>query len=413
VVWLGWALMMSGPAGAADEATARLDVDACRRNLQLIHDGLMLYRRDTGRWPARLSDLAESTVAPGVLICPTCKRTGRFRVRDQNLINPAEIDSQTVYKWEFSPVQKAPNVEGKSGLEWKEAQCRAVGAGVVPMVRCDQHTVDGRNVYLNLTQSGTVYVSGTFWEEEVRDVLALPYLMTPRQILRDQRRMVERVPLRPAGAGTGPIDLGGVATALPGDPWQDGTSEDSLAGLLAEAGPDGLWKRGGVGFDVRALIQLDGRRLQDGEQAAGRETAFYPTEPVTIPVGRGGVTLHLLGGVVFPAAEGADVGEVVVQYAGGARQHIPWRYGVEVRDGWHDPEQGSEAVHLAWTAGGFDAEPREVPKRSGPMKVYHWSVKLDRPGVPIETLVFASSAAHPDEEKRQLSGPFLLAATLE
>lgn len=399
--------------GQGSSAPAGVEVDGCRRNLHLIHDALGAYHRDTGEWPRRLSDLAESYVASEVLICPQCLRSRVFSVGNETLLNMADADPQTVYKWELNTLQKAEGVEGKTWLDWKNRQRLTAVGEAVPMVRCDQHEVAGEKVHLNLSFSGDVFVSRNSWEEEFRDVLATPYLMTPEQVFRDVRRISERVPARPTGAASRHLDLAAFANALPGDPWQDGTSGDTLAALLNAVGTDGLWEHGGVRFDVRALVQLDGRRLRPGEQGPGRGDWFYPTGPVTLPVHQAGQRLHLLGGAVFPAPVGAVVAELTLTYAGGSNQRIPWRYGTDLRDGWHDTETGEEHGHLAWTSAEYTAKVRGVPDRSGPLKVYHWSVDLEKPGEEIASITFSSSASHPDPEKQYVSGPFLLAATLE
>jgi hypothetical protein len=408
VVWLaGWCL--------AEEPKPALppDVLACRRQLLLIHDAVESYRRSHDRWPERLSDLAGVSLSPEVLICPECVRRRVFRLRDENLLNIVGSDWQTAYKWELNTLEECPGMLDKKWYDWKQRQRETPVGDAVPIVRCDQHKVNGESVHLNLTFGGDVFISGTYWEEAFRDVLALPYLETPRQVFLNVQPIPKRVPSRPPAATTGQIDLGPLATALPGDPWQDGKSSDSMAGLVAAVGPNGLWAHGGVEFDLRALIQLDGRRLGLQEKAVGRREWYYPTKPVVIPVGRAARKIHMLGGVVFPAPEGAEVGGLRVMHAGGTVQVIPWRYGIDLRDGWSDQQSGEEAGKLAWTAPAFTPKEPGVPKRIGPLKVYHWSVDLERPGEAIESCEFFSSATNPDVSKQYPSGPFLLAVSLE
>jgi hypothetical protein len=403
-------------SGLAEDQTQAEDqgsIDACRRQLLLIYDAAQSYRRAYGKWPARLSDLAGRFLAPEVLICPECKRQRVFRARDQELLSILDSDSQTVYKWELNTLLGCPGIEGRKWLEWKLQQRKTPVGDAVPIVRCDQHGPGGEKVHLNLTFGGDVFISRASWEEEFRDVLATPYLMTPKQVFADVRPIPERVPPRPPGAGPNQIDLGPLATALPGDPWQDGTSEDSLAGLIGSVGANGLWAHGGVEFDVRALIQLDGRKKKAGEDESGRADWFYPTKPVTVPIGQAARRLHVLGGVIFRSPDGAEVAGLSVKFAGGNVQVIPWRYGYQVRDGWHDQSTGAEADKLTWTASTFKSDVPGVPQRSGPLKVFHWSVDLETPGEIIEAIGFYSSATQPDTGRQFLSGPFLLAVTLE
>lgn len=406
-------LAMCAVAVGEEPGSGQTNVDGCRRNLQLIHDALGTYQRMNGSWPRRLSDLAGQYVAPEVLICPQCVQRRVFRVRDLDLLNIAQADSQTVYKWELNTMQEAVGVADKTWLDWKKRQRLTAVGDAVPMVRCDQHEISGEMVHLNLSFGGDVYISGAYWEEVFRDLLAMPYLSTPRQVFAAVDRIPARVAVRPMGATPRHIDLGPMATALPGDPWQDGTSTDTMASLVESAGSSGLWVHQGIGFDVRALVQLDGRRLHKDEKVTGRNELFYPTQPVSIPVGLPGHRLHVLGGAVFAAPVGEEIGGLIVTYSGGAAQRIPWRYGVDVRDGWTDSVTGQEETHLAWTADGFTPEVPGVPKRTGPLKVYHLVADLERPNETIQALEFFSSATHPDPAKRHVSGPFLLAVTLE
>jgi hypothetical protein len=316
-----------------------------------------------------------------------------------------------VYKYELNPLRRAPGLGEQTWLQWKEGQRRTAVGDAVPMVRCDQHTISDRNVHLNLSFGGDVYVSGVYWEESFRDHLPVPYLTNADQIARSTRPIPERVPPRPRGAMAGHVDLGPVANALPGDPWQDGTSNDTLAGLVDTVGPDGLWHHQGIAFDVRALVQLDGRRSREGE--TGRSELYYPTTPRVIQVGVAGRRLHILGGVVFPSPVGAEVGGLLVRYQGGGEQRFPWRYGIEVRDGWYDESVGEEVKHRAWTAESFDPEVMGVPRRRGPLAVYHWQVELNQADQVIETMELFSSASQESEADWFPSGPFLLAVTVE
>jgi hypothetical protein len=402
--------------GHGEETEAAKWIDGCRRNLQLIHDALVTHQREhEGKWPARLSDLAGRYVPPEVLVCPRCYALGVYSLENTSLINTMEDDPQTVYKYELHPRRPAPGLGEHTWLQWKEGQRRTAVGDAVPMVRCDQHMIDDRNVHLNLSFGGDVYVSGVYWEESFRDQLPLPYLTNADQIGRSTLPIPERVPPRPAGATGAHVDLGPAATALPRDPWQDGTSNDTLAGLLEAVSPDGLWHHEGVSFDVRALVQLDGRRGNEREvkEETGRSELYYPTSPRVIQVGAGGRRLHIMGGVVFPAPEGSEVGGLLVRYTGGGEQRIPWRYGIEVRDGWYDKSVGEEEKHRAWTAESFDSDVNGVPTRRGPLAVYHWVVELNQPGQVIESLQFFSSATQESEADQFTSGPFLLAVTVE
>jgi hypothetical protein len=95
-------------------------------------------------------------------------------------------------------------------------------------------------------------------------------------------------------------------------------------------------------------------------------------------------------------------------------QEIPWRYGIDVRDGWYDGRDQPEGEKSpAWRGGDPTPDVGGVPRRSNPLRVYHLVVDLDHPGRMIEALGFSSSATAPQPEAQHLSGPFLLAATLE
>src|SRR5258708_4282766 len=124
-------------------------------------------------------------------------------------------------------------MESKTWRDLKLRQRETPVGDAVPIVRCDQHTIRGVPTHLNLTFGGDIFSSGAQWEEEFRDTLGSLYLLAPKLIFGDVRRIPDRVEARPSKATHAQLDLGPVATALPSDPWQDGASDDTFGELLA------------------------------------------------------------------------------------------------------------------------------------------------------------------------------------
>jgi hypothetical protein len=296
----------------------------------------------------------------------------------------------------------------KSWRDLKLRQRQSPVGEAVPIVRCDQHVIDGRPIHINLTFAGDIYLSGDEWEENFRDILSPVYLLAPKLIFKDVRRISERLEPMPASNGK-LIDLGEVATAVPTDPWQDGASNDTLSDLLQIRRNDRLFRFKNIAFDIRALVQLDGRRSRSTE--TGRETLCYPSL-VRIRINGSGRYLHLLCGVIFPSPDGSEVGGFRLRYADDDVQVVPLIYGKHVRDGWYDSQEGEEASGLVWQGTPSDFTPYKLPPRFGGLKVYYVRLELSKPREHIRSIEFYSSANNP-ENLQFASGPFLLAATLE
>ena len=184
--------------------------------------------------------------------------------------------------------------------------------------------------------------------------------------------------------------------------WHDDTTDpnNSFVGL-----PRGLVTLGGVRFDVRGVIQLNGRNLaQHSEQD-------WP-ESVAIPTHRRCRHLHFLHAAAWiPAApeSNPEIGSYEVRFADGSTETIPIRYGREVW-GWflrgdqrdkvegRLPRDPAEPVP-AWHAPRPDERNPSAPLRT----LYLTSWKNPRPDITIHEIVFRSAMTD--------AAPFLLAIT--
>jgi type II secretory pathway pseudopilin PulG len=139
-------------------ARQQAEVAQCRQNLQTIYAALQSYRKAHGDVPDWLSDLVPNYLPhSGVLTCPTCRRTGRYKsfgIDDPRM--------PVTYVYEFCDHAVPTNIYGGSRLTmkaWKNRLMGRVGQGI-PIVRCHEH-----DPVLNLAFSGEIYESGTNWEE--------------------------------------------------------------------------------------------------------------------------------------------------------------------------------------------------------------------------------------------------------
>jgi len=146
-------------------------MQACAANLQKIYAAIKKFERETARLPNGLAELIPAYLSKGTLVCPNdpaCAETGTLSAQ-----------AQCSYYYEFTSVRVSPEwpiIGGMRFADWKEQQVRLFG-DVVPMVRCPQHGSE----YLNVSVTGTTYVSPHVWErmfipaythgDELRDVV--------------------------------------------------------------------------------------------------------------------------------------------------------------------------------------------------------------------------------------------------
>jgi hypothetical protein len=201
-----------------------------------------------------------------------------------------------------------------------------------------------------------------------------------------QREFARLLPPRLSYVPSNLIDLSAYFNAALAQTWHPGTENNNLDAL-----PTGLLQLGGTAFDVRGIVQLAGKRLQNSG-------ARYPQQISGIQIGQLCRQLHFLHGAGWSTRDGTPVGSYLVHYADGTETTIPIVYGQDVRD-WNatgDPSSKLTRSSIVWRAQN-DA---------------HFSVRLfkstwlnPQPDNPIATVDYTSALSD--------SAPFLLALTVE
>ncbi len=378
--------------GRAQSSLAAEEKETCTRNLKIIYDAIQAYQYDHKDLPNWLSDLVPDYISdPNVLICPVCRRTGKTEAPP--LADPKLACS---YVFEFSPVPVGSVLPGglrHTRREWKRRQMGLVGSAV-PIVRCRNH-----NPVLNLGFNGSVYASPPQWE------LIFTNRVNPAELglhsIFGGDDAAEDAPLPVVNSSVSgstlpaplmksqTVDLTGFYNSTLEDPWQ-GHPGDTLSSL-----PQGLQSFGGVTFDVRGLVQLQGQ---------SPALAKYPAQIKGIPIHHRCQHLYFLHAASLGgnANEGEQIGSYIVHLPNNPMSlEIPIYYGRSVRN-WHptahEPEPDKE-LKVAWT--GENAASKRMGK---PIRLFVTAWNL-APGVEIDTLDFVSSI--------KTAAPFLLAISID
>jgi hypothetical protein len=171
---------------------------------------------------------------------------------------------------------------------------------------------------------------------EARQVARLNNLPAPNllALASPQREFLKSIPARLPQAPPEMIDLTGYYNAAMDQTWHPSVTNNTLDLL-----PCGLLQFGELAFDVRGIVQLDGRRLKE---AGGQ----YPQEIAGIKVAQTCRRLHFLQACGWRASDGTQIGSYVVHYANDLKQVIPIIYGEDVRD-WNAQADRSTEVKRA------------------------------------------------------------------
>lgn len=188
---------------------------------------------------------------------------------------------------------------------------------------------------------------------------------------------------RPPGLPEGPLDLASFYNAalnrspFPGDTdWE--AEMNSFAAL-----PSGHQAWFGIPFDVRGIVQLDGR------EARRRFGRLLPPAVRGIPVGRAFRTLHVVHGAHWPSPDGTEVARWRVRYADGQTASIPVRLGREIHGAWRPVDGPIPALPAARIIG---RGRNPVADRAGHAVVlYLMSWEIPRPTHPVATLDLESA----------------------
>lgn len=296
----------------------------------------MGYRADHGELPPNLTTLfRERRIDPRLLICPVHATRGTNRPSDTYLRDGLANDPMTLYIWEFSPEYAA----------WKERQ-RAIGAGDwVPIVRCREHSNPETGfTQLNLSLGGAVYPSGQDWEYQLRQFVPHSYLAS---IAISQRGEViplrDRIPGRLSESKASQVDLGPAFNAAMADPWPEGWQGEEVPEL--SNGQEGrIWRVNGHDFEVRGVVQIEGRRAAAAHPNLKEPRFPFAMQP--LPVDFEATTLHLLCGAINEQAKGTVAGRLLATDDSGETHQLILKYGTQVA---HGPElEAPENAKIVW-----------------------------------------------------------------
>lgn len=202
----------------------------------------------------------------------------------------------------------------------------------------------------------------------------------------NQERINRLIPPRPHYALPGLIDLTPFYNASLTEAWHPGSRENNLSAL-----PSGILTLDGIPFDVRGVIQLTGRAL---EEAGGR----FSQQVTNIPVNQKCQRLHFLHAAGWKADQGEHIGSYIVHYTGGERRVIPIIYGQHLRD-WNRGSDSNKSVpnaKVVWS--GINPGQFEV-------RLFKFTWDNPLPNTTISTVDFISKGAN--------AAPFLIALTAD
>jgi hypothetical protein len=309
----------------------------CRQNLGAIYDAVIAYRGKYGRLPPRLSTLVTAgLIDRRLLICPVLVSNGLNRPSNASVVDNLADDPLTRYQWEFSPSQSQ-----------RHEKQRIIGAGDwVPMVRCGEHSDNEGNSHLNLALNGAVFSSGILWETRLRHIVPFPYLGTGK--IMQENPVVplrERIPPRATESGTRQIDLGPAFNGAFTDSWPEGYEGEQAPEILKLGGERRLWNHGGIEFELRGVVQLEGKSAAAAHPEVNEPRFPYAAQPLHCDAET--EVFHILCGVVRSQSAGTPAAIVSLEGANGERLRLELRHGVHLVHGAALSEAGGAAI--AWS----------------------------------------------------------------
>jgi eukaryotic-like serine/threonine-protein kinase len=199
--------------------------------------------------------------------------------------------------------------------------------------------------------------------------------------------------LRVASTPAELLDLSASFNAGLNEDWHD--PED--AGNNLSTLPHGLQTLGSVQFDVRGIVQLQGKALASVHPE-------YPERVEGIAAHQKCRRVHFLHGAAGASPEGTTIARCLVHYADGEQREVPVRYGQEVLC-WNQtkklPAKSLAGATIAWE-GGQVRWSREPDKC---IRLYRMTWENPRPDVQVESLDFISA--------KEDASLFVIAITVE
>ena len=308
-------------------STNAADQVACEGQMNFIYLAIQEYQKQYQKLPSQLSELVPEFISDGKkLICPFIWATGNVKNWREGLRTvPVFGDPVCTYGYEFSlkPVHHdSTNIY--TCRDYKSRQMEVMGFSV-PIVSCHAH-----KPVLNLGYDGSIYQSHGEWEDIfVTHKEDAPFLHhVAWMLIRSREQIMQRL-IHPRQSPLDPrqLDLSTNYNALLTHLYQVGAG-----GNLLVTCPEGLQTFGGVGFDIRGLIQLTARDFP----------LSFPVKVEAIKVEQKCARIHFLHGTAFGAAPTQPVATFVMHLADGSQSELPILYGKDVKARWFDARQKAE-----------------------------------------------------------------------
>jgi WD40 repeat protein/serine/threonine protein kinase len=207
-----------------------------------------------------------------------------------------------------------------------------------------------------------------------------------------QMGLSQRIPARDLKAGSEQIDLTSHYNLALQDSLDQKEDRNNLAGL-----PSGLQTFGGLRFDVRGVIHLNGVQAKQ----AG---LVYPQSVNGIRIGRKCVRLHFLHATDWGAEKGKSVvGHYILNYADGQSRELPIVFGRDLADWFLNAPAGANVPNspaIMWTGSNPWAT-----KYNCTIALYGSTFENPRPDMDVLSLDLVSTMT--------TASPFLVALTVE
>jgi hypothetical protein len=203
------------------------------------------------------------------------------------------------------------------------------------------------------------------------------------------------IPSRPENTPSELIDLSAHYNASLTRGWHPETNVAGVEDNNLERLPRGVQTLSGVPFDIRGLIQLDGRSLHGWG-------ADFPRSVQGIAIDQRAGRLHFLHGAGWQEWDGATIGSCRVHYADGETATIPIVYGEDVRDWWFWREEPLTANRskLAWTGAN-----RSTDRQGMSLRLYLSTWENPAPEKEIARIDYGTAFSN--------CAPFLIAVTAD
>lgn len=195
----------------------------------------------------------------------------------------------------------------------------------------------------------------------------------------------------PSAGSPVPVDLSRFYNASFTTNWMNDFEGNDMAGLKP-----GRHMFGGVPFDARGLIQLQGKYGEGRKQ--------FPAKVQGIPVQQKCRKLHFLHSTHWTVEHGQCIANYLVHYADGSEWEIPLNYGVEIAGWWRNLQKSrpQEHVVIVWTGTNV---PASRSRNHNILALYKTTWENPYPDLTIESIDFVSALTP--------CSPFVIALTAE